>query len=150
MSGLQILVHRLRRCTFRGLRGLSVGTRVHGRPTGRLTVRRPRIGLWLLIQKSIKKILVQARRIEGITAASMRQREPGRGTNIGLGDLAAPLPGRMGSRRSCGNDVGSHAVDLKGPADPRDSRELPIIEAYRWQQRSGSDDLGPEFISLAA
>ena len=52
----------------------------------------------------------------------------------------------MGSRRSCGHDVGSHAVDLKGSADPGDSRELPIIEAYRWQQRSGSDDLDPEFV----
>jgi hypothetical protein len=107
---------------------------------------RSRIWFWLLIKKSIKKILVQARRIEGIAAASMRQREPGRGTDIGLGDLAAPLPGRMGSRRSCGHDVGSHAVDLKGPADPGDGGELPIIEAYRWQQRAGSDDLGPKFI----
>jgi hypothetical protein len=108
-----------------------------------MTIRRARIGIRLLFQKSIKEILIQAGRIEGIAASSMRQRQPGRRPDVGLGDLATALPSGMGSCRSGSHNVCTHAVDLKRRADSGDGRQLSITEAYRRQKRSGIDDADP-------
>ena len=56
------------------------------------------VRIWLIIQKLIKKILVQARGVEGIAAPPMRQCKPGRGADIRLGDLAAAVPCGMQPR----------------------------------------------------
>jgi hypothetical protein len=76
----------------------------------------------------------------------MRQRQPGRSPDIGLGDLTTTSPHGMCSRRSCGHDVGSHAVDLESPTNSGDGGQLPIIQLHRRQKRSSCDDPQPEFV----
>ena len=104
------------------------------RAVWRAAVRWGRIRIWLGIKKLIKEILIQAGSIEWIATPPMRQREPGRRADVRFGDLAAAVPCGMGSRRSCGHDVCPHAVDLECATHPRDSRQLPIAQAYRGQQ----------------
>jgi hypothetical protein len=108
-----------------------VGLRAARGTVRRTVLRGTRIWIWFLIQKSIKKILIEAGRIEGIAATAMRQRQPGRGPDIRRGDFTTTLPRRVSSRCSCGHDIGSHAVDLESATDSGDRGQLPIIQLYR-------------------
>ena len=83
-----------------------------------------RIRVWLLVQKLIKEIFVQARCIERIAAAPMRQSQPRGGADVGLGDIPPALPRGMRSSRPSGDNVSPHAVNLERPTHPGDGRQL--------------------------
>ena len=50
------------------------------------------------------------------------------------------MPGGMSRRRPRGHDVCPHAVHIEGGTYPGNGGQFSIIQAYRRQQRSGSDN----------
>ncbi len=63
-----------------------------------------------LAERVLQLLLIQARGVERVTAATVRERQPRRLADVVHGHLAAAVPGRQRDRRARRHQVGAHAV----------------------------------------
>ena len=73
--------------------------------------------------RAIEQVLIEPRRIERIPPPPVRQRQQCRLADVSPRDGGPPVPGRVRHRRTRGDDVGPHPVDLEGGADLGDLGE---------------------------
>ncbi len=80
--------------------------------------------------------------VEGVAAAAVRQREPGRRFDVRLGDRLGSAPRDGGARQ---HQVCAHAVDVEGRAQRGDPAQLGIREDHRVHPGAGDHDPCGEF-----
>ncbi len=103
--------------------------------------RQRRLRLRLLIPEDrVEQVLVQPRRIERIPPPPVRQRQQRGLADVGPRDVGPPVPRGVRDRRTRGDDVGAHPVDLEGGADLGDLEEHRVGELDLGEQLAGGGD----------
>ena len=132
------------RCVGRVRRVLACGPgriRRFRRPGRARRVGRLRRGL---AERVLEFLLVQARRVEGVAAAPVRERQPGRLADVVHRHFGAAVPRGERDRRARGHQVGAHAVDTEPPAHSADPAQLRVGQHDVRQPGAGGGHGGGE------
>lgn len=116
------------------------GGRLSATPTGPV-----RVGILValaaeLLQRFVELVLVESRRVKGITAPAVRQREQRGLPHVLREHIRPPGPRRQRGRRTRHHDVGPHAVHLERGTGRRDLPQRPVAQPHRRQQLPRGDD----------
>ena len=93
-----------------------------------------RVGLGLLagaLHGVVERLLVDARLVERVAAATVRQREAGRDPHVLLRDRVRPPPRGVRGRGAGDDEVGAHAVDVERGAHRGDAAQLGVGQRPR-------------------
>ncbi|GAA3106395.1 hypothetical protein GCM10017687_17700 [Streptomyces echinatus] len=88
----------------------------------------------VLLQRLVQLVLVQARRVEGVAPAPVRQRQQRSLPYVLREHLGPPGPRRQRGGGPRHHDVGPHAVHLEGRAGRRDLPQRAVAEPHLRQQ----------------
>ena len=92
-------------------------------------------------QGLVEGLLVQAGGVERVAAATVRQGQPGRGTDVLLGHRVAAAPRGQGDRGPGGDQVGAHAVHAERAAHRADLAQRGVRQVDVGEAVAGRGDL---------